>query len=37
MLAGEAGDYQGEIEITFADSQIQTVYDFLKFKIRQDF
>jgi hypothetical protein len=37
MLAGAAGDYEGEIEITFADSQIQTVYDLLKFKIRQDF
>jgi hypothetical protein len=37
MLAGEPGDYEGEIEITFADGQIQTVYDLLKFKIRQDF
>ena len=37
MLAGAAGDYEGEIEITFADTQIQTVYDLLKFKIRQDF
>jgi hypothetical protein len=37
MLAGEPGDYEGEIEITFSDSQIQTVYDLLKFKIRQDF
>lgn len=37
MLAGEAGDYEGEIEVTFADSQIQTVYDLMKFKIRQDF
>ena len=37
MLAGEPGDYEGEIEITFADSQVQTVYDVLKFKIRQDF
>jgi hypothetical protein len=37
MLQGEQGDYEGEIEITFPDSQIQTVYDLLKFKIRQDF
>jgi hypothetical protein len=37
MLQGEQGDYQGEIEITFSDGQIQTVYDLLKFKIRQDF
>jgi hypothetical protein len=33
----EPGDYEGEIEITFQDGQIQTVYDVLKFKIRQDF
>lgn len=33
----EAGDYEGEIEITFSDGQIQTVYDVLKFKVRQDF
>lgn len=37
MLTGEAGDYEGEIEITFADGQIQTVYDILKFKLREDF
>lgn len=37
MLAGEPGDYQGEIEITFPDGQIQTVFDLLRFKIRQDF
>jgi hypothetical protein len=37
MLEGEPGDYEGEIEITFPDSQIQTVYDILRFKIRQDF
>jgi hypothetical protein len=35
-LNGEAGDYEGEIEITFADG-VQTVYDILKFKLRQDF
>lgn len=37
MLAGEAGDYEGEIQITFADNTIQTVYDLLKFKLREDF
>lgn len=37
MLQGEAGDYEGEIEVTFADGQIQTVYDTLKFKVREDF
>jgi hypothetical protein len=35
-LNGDPGDYEGEIEITFADG-IQTVYDILKFKLRQDF
>lgn len=37
MLAGAAGDYEGEIQITFADGTIQTVYDLLKFKLRGDF
>ena len=37
MLQGEPGDYEGEIEITFADSTVQTVYDVLKFKVREDF
>lgn len=37
MLQGEPGDYEGEIEITFADGQVQTVYDVLKFKMRGDF
>ena len=37
MLQGEPGDYQGEIEVTFADGQVQTVYDLLRFGIRQDF
>jgi hypothetical protein len=36
-LAGDAGDYEGEIEITFPGGQIQTVYDLLKFKVRDDF
>ena len=37
MLQGEPGDYEGEIEITFADTQVQTVYDLLRFKVREDF
>ncbi|NQW93620.1 MAG: hypothetical protein HQ446_06240 [Polaromonas sp.] len=37
MLNGMDGDYEGEIEITFADGQIQTVYELLKFKVRQEF
>lgn len=37
MLQGAPGDYEGEIEITFADTTIQTVYDLLKFKVREDF
>ena len=32
-----AGDYEGEIEITYSDGTKQTVYDLLKFKLRQDF
>jgi hypothetical protein len=37
MLQGAAGDYEGEIEITYSDDQIQTVYDLLRFKVREDF
>jgi hypothetical protein len=37
MLQGTPGDYEGEIEITFTDGQIQTVYDVLKFRVREDF
>jgi hypothetical protein len=36
-LDGDPGDYEGEIEITFVDTTVQTVYDLLKFKLRQDF
>jgi hypothetical protein len=36
-LSGTPGDYEGEIEITFADGKIQTVYDVLKFKLREQF
>lgn len=37
MLQGDAGDYEAEIEITFQDGTIQTVYDLIKFKVREDF
>lgn len=36
-LAGDAGDYEAEIEVTYSDGTIQTVYDLLKFKLRQEF
>ena len=36
-LVQPAGDYEGEIEITYADGTKQTVYDLLKFKFREDF
>ena len=36
-LSGDAGDYEGEIEVTFQDGTIQTVYDVLKFKLRPQF
>lgn len=32
----DAGDYEGEVEITFPTGK-QTVYDLLKFKVREDF
>lgn len=37
MLQGAPGEYEGEIEVTFPDGQIQTVYDTIKFKVRADF
>lgn len=33
----DAGDYEGEIEITFPSLEVQTVYELLKFRVRQDF
>lgn len=37
-LAVEAGDYEGEVEVTFASGQgVQTVYELLKFKVREEF
>jgi hypothetical protein len=32
-----AGEYEAEIEITFTDGTIQTVYDLLKFRVREQF
>lgn len=31
------GDFEGQIEVTFADGGRQTVYDLLKFKMRPEF
>lgn len=36
-LTQDPGNYEGEIEITFSDGTIQTVFDLLKFRLRQDF
>lgn len=33
----EAGDYEGEVEVTFSNGARQTVYELLKFKVREDF
>lgn len=35
-LNRDAGDYEGEVEIVFADTTRQTVFDLLKFKLRED-
>ena len=32
-----AGTYEGEIEITHSNGSVQTVYDLVKFKVRDDF
>lgn len=33
----DAGDYEGEVEVTFEDATVQTVYDLLIFKLRAQF
>lgn len=33
----DAGQYEGEIEITFDTNDVQTVYDLLKFTVRAQF
>ena len=32
-----AGDFEGEVEVTFSDTTVQTVYELLKFKVRPQF
>lgn len=36
-LSVEPGDYEGEVEVTFEDLTVQTVYDLLLFKLRAQF
>lgn len=36
-LDREAGNYEGEIEITRPDGYRETIFDILKFRIREDF
>jgi len=36
-LAISAGTYEGEIELTYTDGGILTLFDRLKFKVRADF
>ena len=36
-LAVSAGTYEGEIELTYSDGGILTLFDRLKFKVRDDF
>lgn len=37
LLDSEAGNYEGEIYLTYGDGSIQTGWDLLKFSIREDF
>lgn len=36
-LSNEAGNYEGEVEVTFADGTVQTGWDLLKFRLRESF
>lgn len=36
-LSGEPGGYEGEVEITYNDGTVQTVFDTLKFLLRAQF
>lgn len=36
-LSNEAGNYEGEVEVTFADGSVQTGWDLLKFRLREQF
>lgn len=33
----EAGDYEGEVEVVLADGARETIFELLKFKVREDF
>ena len=33
----EAGFYEGEVEVTFANTNIETVYEIIDFQVRADF
>ena len=33
----DAGTYYGEIEVTKASGQIETIYDTIRFNLREDF
>ena len=35
ILNGDAGNYEGEVEATFSDGSVQTVYELLRFKLRE--
>ena len=37
ILNGEPGIYQGELEIQFTDGTVQSAWDILKFKLREEF
>jgi hypothetical protein len=32
-----AGLYEGEVEVTFANSNIETIYEIIDFQVRDDF
>jgi hypothetical protein len=36
-LKQEPGDYEGEIEVVMADGSRETIYDVLRFRLREDF
>ena len=37
VLDVEPGMYEGEVQITFAGSDVQTVYDVIRFRLRENF
>jgi hypothetical protein len=36
-LNQDPGDYEGEVEITFSNSNIETIYEIIDFQVRDDF